>query len=180
MKTLETERLILRPFTLNDLDDFFEYCSLETVGPNAGWAAHHSKEFSKKIIENFIEKDDVLALFHKKDKKVIGSIGLHKKNEDDLGEYYEIGYVLSTPYEGQGLMTETVRKVIEHAFNDLNLDIIYCGHFIENSKSRRVIEKCYFKYIGNRTYKSVDFGDKESKFYSLSKEDYTKYMEGNK
>ena len=48
MKTLETERLILRPFILDDLDDFFEYCSLETVGPNAGWAVHKDKEFSKK------------------------------------------------------------------------------------------------------------------------------------
>ena len=44
MKRLVTERLILRPFTFDDLDDFYEYCSLKTVGPNAGWKVHENKD----------------------------------------------------------------------------------------------------------------------------------------
>ena len=108
---------------------------------------------------------------------MIGSVGLHKKNDDSLGDYYEIGYVLSTPYEGRGLMTETVRRVLEHAFMDLKLETVYCGHFVENNKSRRVIEKCYFKYLYKKIYQSIDFGDKESMLYSLTKKDYLKLKE---
>ncbi len=174
MKTLETERLILRPFVLDDIEDFFEYCQMKTVGPKAGWAVHDDKAFSRKIIEGFIEKGDVLAVFLKTESKVIGSVGLHKKT-DKLGNIlYEIGYVLSTPYEGKGLMTEAVKKVNEHAFLELNLDEIIVCHFLENDKSRRVIEKCNFEYIKNISYETLNFGPKESKLYSIKRVDYIK------
>ncbi len=177
MKTLETDRLILRPFVLEDLDDFYEYCSLKTVGPNAGWAVHENKEHSKKIIMNFIEKQDVLALSLKENRKVIGSVGLHKKMAEDNKEYYEIGYVLSTPYEGRGLMTEAVKRVVKHAFLDLGIEMLYVCHFLENHKSRRVVEKCHFEYLYDIQYETINFGTKESRLYHLKKEQYLK-MEG--
>jgi len=174
MKTLETERLILRPFVLDDIEDFFEYCQMETVGPKAGWAVHDNKEFSRKIIEGFIEKEDVLAVFLRTENKVIGSVGLHKKT-DALGNIqFEIGYVLSTPYEGRGLMTEAVKRVIKHAFLELNLEEIFVCHFLENDKSRRVIEKCNFEYIKKMKYKTLDFGLKESRLYSIKRVNYIK------
>jgi RimJ/RimL family protein N-acetyltransferase len=71
MNCLETKRLRLRPFETSDLDDFFDYCSLDTVGPNAGWEVHTDKIFSLKIIQGFIEKNDVLALVDKKDNKAM-------------------------------------------------------------------------------------------------------------
>ncbi|MBN2541019.1 MAG: GNAT family N-acetyltransferase [Bacilli bacterium] len=177
MKTLETERLILRPFKLSDLDDFFEYCSLETVGPNAGWSVHKNKEESKTIIEGFIKKGDVLALVDRFDNKVIGSVGLHQKPDEFGNMQTEIGYVLSTPYEGRGLMTEAVRRVLEHAFLELDIDLIHVYHFKENKKSRRVIEKCYFTYVGETVYQTVSFGKKESLAYQLKKEEYLKLRE---
>lgn len=179
MEILETERLILRPFKTTDLDDFYEYCSMKTVGPNAGWVVHENKFLSLKIIESFIEKGDVLAVHHKADNKVIGSIGLHEKKDALNQTYYEIGYVLSTPYEGQGLMTETVKRVIQHAFLDLNVEKIMVCHFIENDKSRRVIEKCGFEFTHQGLYQSRDFGLKVSKYYILTKENYIKLMEAN-
>ncbi len=177
MKTLETVRMILRPFTLEDLEDFYEYASMETVGPNAGWAVHENKDQSKSILESFIQKDDVLAIFHRQDKKVIGSIGLHCKVDESGESHYEIGYVLSTPYEGRGLMTEAVKRVLEHAFLDLNINCIDVYHFIENMKSRRVIEKCNFEYIGNIQYETLNFGTKDSRAYQLTKQQFIKSME---
>ncbi|MCK5732131.1 MAG: GNAT family N-acetyltransferase [Tenericutes bacterium] len=173
MKTLDTERLILRAFKMTDIDDFFEYCKMETVGPNAGWMPHTSKEISKSIIKKFLEKGDVWAIYHRIDNKVIGSVGLHKKVDSKTNEtFYEIGYVLSTTYEGVGLMTETVKSVIKHAFIDLNLKEIKVCHFLENDKSRRVIEKCNFRYLKNIKYITQDFGEKVSRFYTLSREEY--------
>jgi putative acetyltransferase len=177
MDRLETKRLILRPFLESDLEDFFEYCTLETVGPNAGWAVHENKLFSLKIIQSFIEKGDVLALVHKGDNKVIGSVGLHKKTDEFNKTIYEIGYVLSTPYEGCGLMTETVKRVLQHAFMDLDLPRVMVCHFIGNDKSRRVIEKCGFVHTHFGEYKTLNFGVKKSKYYILTKDNYIKNRE---
>lgn len=73
MKTLETERLILRKFVEDDLDDLFEYAQSPNVGPNAGWAPHKTKEDSANILKMFIEEDEVWAIVEKKSNKVIGS-----------------------------------------------------------------------------------------------------------
>lgn len=177
MKELETKRLLLRPFLVTDLDDFFEYCSLETVGPNAGWGVHTDKNESLKIIKSFIEKKDVLALVSKKENKVIGSVGLHNKIDEANDSKYEIGYVLSTYYEGRGLMTEAVKAVLKHAFMDLCIDKVIVCHFIENNKSRRVIEKCGFIHTHYGQYKTLNFGSKKSKYYILTKENYINNME---
>jgi len=180
MKRLETSRLILRPFTMMDLDDFFAYCKLETVGPNAGWKPHKNKEESRMIIQGFLEKQDVLALLYKQNQKVIGSIGLHHKRDEYGNEYYELGYVLSTPYEGRGLMTEAAKKVIEYAFLDLEIDAIYVSHFMENRKSQRVIEKCHFTYLKDSKYQTANYGIKHSKKYILTRDKFIKIMEENK
>lgn len=178
METLETERLILRPFNISDQDDFFEYCSLDTVGPNAGWAVHKNKEFSSKIIQGFIDKDDVLAIVDKESHKVIGSVGLHNREKDLKEKSYELGYVLSTLYEGRGLMTEAVKRVMKYAFLEMKVPKIIVCHFIENNKSRRVVEKTGFTYDREGMYKTIDFGIKKSKYYSMTRNDYYNYMEG--
>ncbi len=48
--TLKTERLLLRPWRLTDLDDFYEYASVDGVGQMAGWIPHENKEKSKQKI----------------------------------------------------------------------------------------------------------------------------------
>ena len=53
---LETERLILRPFEVKDLEDFFEYASVEGVGECAGWNHHENIEVSKDILTDFIKE----------------------------------------------------------------------------------------------------------------------------
>jgi len=149
---IETERLLLRPFNESDLTDFYNYASVPGVGEMAGWPHHDSIETSKRILKSFIDEKEVLAIFHKADKKVIGSLGLHWSwaNSDDRYrdlKVKEIGYVLSKDYWGQGLMPEAVKAVIDYGFNTLGLDAFSCGHFIENDQSRRVIEKCGFTFV---------------------------------
>ncbi|MDY0023426.1 MAG: GNAT family N-acetyltransferase [Candidatus Izemoplasmatales bacterium] len=172
MKEIITERLRLRSFNLSDLKDFYEYARLETVGPNAGWTPHPSIEYSKKILESFIISTEVWALELKKENKVIGSIGLHKRTIEEFGEVYELGYVLSTFYEKQGFMTEAIGAVLNYTFNELNLEEIYVGHFLENERSEKLINKFNFKFIKVINYQSRDYGLKVSKIYRLEKKDY--------
>ncbi len=148
---LESERLILRPFCPEDLDDLYAYASVEGVGEMAGWRHHESKEKSKEVLDMFISENKVFALVLKENGKVIGSLGVEKYGlEDKLTEFdgylgREIGYVLSKDYWGMGLMPEAVRTVINYLFDVTDLDFLTCGYYDFNSQSRRVQEKCGFK-----------------------------------
>ena len=148
---LETERLILRPWSLDDLDDFFEYAKNPDVGPRAGWFAHKNKEESLVILKRFIEEKKTFAIVYKENNKVIGSLGIEKYGlEDKLSEFFdyqgrEIGYVLSKDYWGKGLMPEAVKAVIKYLFNECGFDFLLCGYYDFNNQSKRVQEKCAFK-----------------------------------
>lgn len=127
-KTLETGRLLLRPFRQTDLEDFYAYASVEGVGEMAGWQHHESKEKTQEILDSFIREDKVFALVDKSTGKVIGSLGVEKyEMEDNLTEFdgllgREIGFVLSRGYWGRGLMPEAVKVVTDFLFKHCNLD----------------------------------------------------------
>ena len=148
---LETERLILRAFKQSDLDDFYEYASVEGVGERAGWKHHESIEETQQILNMFINHDKTFAIVLKENNKVIGSLGVEEYGmEEALTEFVEyrgreIGYVLSKDYWGKGIMTETVKVVINYLFNEQDLDFLTCGYYDFNSQSKRVQEKCGFK-----------------------------------
>lgn len=150
-KVIETERLILRPFIASDLDDLYEYASVDGVGEMAGWRHHESKEKTAEILENFIFEDKTFAICLKENGKVIGSLGVEKYGlEDRLTEFFEykgreIGYVLSRDYWGKGIMPEAVKAVIDYLFLECDLDFLTCGYYDFNIQSKRVQEKCGFK-----------------------------------
>lgn len=150
-KIIETKRLILRAFTLEDLDDFYEYASVQGVGERAGWAHHKSKQESQEILKRFIAEDKTFAICLKKDGKVIGSLGVEKYGlEESLTEFNgylgrEIGYVLAKSCWGKGIMPEAVTAVIEYLFKEIDLDFLICGYYDFNAQSKRVQEKCGFK-----------------------------------
>ena len=157
--TIETDRLLLRPFEKSDLHDFNAYAKVEGVGELAGWHHHRSMDESEKILDSFLEGKSTFALFHKKDKKVIGSLGLHA-GWTSRNETYkhlnakEIGYVIAKDYWGMGLAAEAVLAVIEYGFTNLGLEAFGIAHFAENIASRRVAEKCGFMYIETGKYYS--------------------------
>ena len=59
---LETERLILRPWTQDDLEDFYAYASIDGLGQMAGWTPHRCVEESEFILSHFIAGKKTLAL----------------------------------------------------------------------------------------------------------------------
>lgn len=176
METLKTERLLLRPWRESDAEDFFEYARDPEVGPNAGWKPHESLEESRKILRSFIEGGEVRALEWKESGKVIGSLGLHGDRifpeRKDSGK--ELGYVLSREYWGRGLMTEAVKGVLPFVFEEKRLDYLSVAHFAWNMRSKRVIEKCGFRYIETKKGTFTDYrGEKlDEVCYLLTREDY--------
>lgn len=154
---LNTERFVLRPWRESDLEDFFEYASVDGVGQMAGWLPHKNIEESQKILGKFISGKKTFALEYQG--KVIGSLGIERYDEEHYSELAllkgrEIGYVLSKAYWGQGLMPEAVKAVIQYLFEVVHLDFVLAGHFERNKQSARVLQKCGFEYVKTIPYET--------------------------
>ncbi|NTU89426.1 MAG: GNAT family N-acetyltransferase [Actinobacteria bacterium] len=171
---IETERLILRPLTEDDAKDVFEYSKNPAVGPNAGWMPHRSVEDSRAYIESIASAPHVYGIFHKESGVNIGSIGLIKETRRKNPDSMVLGYALAQPWWGQGYMTEAAREVIRYGFEDLGLSLITCDHYLFNSRSERVIDKCGFKSEGTlRAAEATPDGIMQDVIlYSLTKQEY--------
>ena len=154
---LHTQRLTLRPWRQSDLEDFFEYASVEGVGQMAGWLPHKDIGETQKILDSFIEKKRTFALDYQG--KVIGSLGVEYYSETESPELDSmrtraLGFVLSKDYWGRGLMPEAVNAVIRWLFEEQKLDAILCAHFDWNTQSARVQQKCGFHFLKESVYKT--------------------------
>lgn len=148
-KSLETERLILRCWNESDAEDLYKYASDPDVGPIAGWPAHQSIEESRDVIKNVLSGKEAYAVCLKEDGKAIGAIELKLNGHTDMtdrDDECEMGYWLGKPFWGQGIMPEAVKEMLRHAFEDLGMQKVWIGYYEGNAKSKRVQEKCGFKY----------------------------------
>ena len=146
---LITEQLILRPCEESDAESLYEYAKDPQVGPIAGWPPHTSVEDSRDIIKSVLAVNETYAICKRQDNRAIGSIGLMRGEQSNLDipeDEGEIGYWIGVPFWGQGYVPEAVRELIRHGFEDLKLNRIWCGYFEGNDKSKRVQEKCGFRY----------------------------------
>ena len=143
---LETERLVLRSWLLDDLDDLYEYAQNVSVGVMQGWKPHESKEESLVALKSFIADDERWAIQLKENCKVIGSIKLSP--DENRGRYYAkyVSYVLSEKYWGKGYMTETLSRIIKYGFEEMNIDLLSAFHYPHNIRSKHVLERCGFQY----------------------------------
>lgn len=148
--TLKTDRLTLRPWNKDDLDDFYEYASVDGVGQPAGWLPHESIKDTHNILKLFIANKNVFAIEYCG--RVVGSLGIDEYDEELLPEYKdklgrELGFVLAKDCWGMGLMPEAVGAVISYLFDTVKLDFIVCCHYTDNERSARVQQKCGFKHV---------------------------------
>ena len=147
---IETERLILRPWREDDARACFIYASNPLIGPIAGWPVHKSEEESREIIKNVLMARETYAICLKSTGELIGSIGLKFRGNTDFtdkSDECELGYWIGQPFWGNGYMTEAAKALIKHAFEDLKVTKIWAGYYDGNEKSKRVQEKCGFKYV---------------------------------
>lgn len=152
---LETERLILRPVTLEDTEDLFEYAS-DIENTSHVFPTHQSIEETKEVIANFYLKSPLgkYGIVLKENNKFIGSIDLRVESEHKRAE---IGYALNLSYTGQGYMTEAGTKILSLAFDKLNLNHVKAVHSTINPKSGEVMKRLGMKKVGvmpkNRIHK---------------------------
>ncbi|MCQ2554299.1 MAG: GNAT family N-acetyltransferase [Clostridia bacterium] len=146
---IETERLILRPFRVEDAESIYEYAKDLDVGPGAGWPPHDSLETSREVIKNVLMVPYTYAVCLKSDNKAIGSISLMigKNSNFGIGENEaELGFWIGKPFWGNGYIKEASLALLEKGFGKMRLERIWCAHLDENMKSARVQEKCGFRF----------------------------------
>lgn len=167
MKTLETERLILREWHEKDADEYFELYKNPEV-ENAGATICKNINESIESIRSLINSQGSWAIVLKENSKIVGSIFLGDINRHD--RYRELEYVISGNYQNKGYATEAVKSVLKYAFTELDLLVVAVCYYPFNIKSKRVIEKCCFTYEGTLRKYSRNLAD--SIRYSMTKEEW--------
>lgn len=131
---INTDRLVIRKFEIEDWQDVYEYTSNSRVMkyiPEGVFTEENAKEF---VIENTKHFPVVL----KAENTVIGHIAFLKYFEDHT---YEIGWVFNPKYQNKGFASEAAQAILEYGFTQLNLHRIIATCQPQNTPSYRVMEK---------------------------------------
>lgn len=150
-KRITTNKILLRNFEKEDLEDLYDYSSQNGVGEFAGWPHHESLEQSAKVLNEFIQNENQLAIVYRENEKVIGHIGIHKDSENNRPDTKELGYVLNRDYWNRGIMTEVIYAVLDKLFLN-GIAYVYACCFQNNAASKHLIEKCGFTFVQEGTY----------------------------
>ena len=175
---LETERLILRPITPEDIPsyqaNFNDYEIIRYLATNVPWPYPENgvEEFYYNILLPKQGKDYWHWGIFKKDspKETIGGIDLWRNSKVD-----NRGFWLARKHWGKGYMTEAATRINDHAFNELGFEVLYFGNAVANIGSRKIKEKTGAICIGTRAFKYVDPTVSESQDWKLTKEAWMKF-----
>ena len=161
----ETERLFIRPYTMDDLDNFFRLNGDEEVMRyiRTAQTLEESKVFLKKIINAYAERPGTgrWGMFSKDD-QYVGSFAIIPVESSD--KLQQLGYALLKENWGRGYASESVKGGIHYAFNQLGLTQIAGITFPENIPSQKVLLKNGFVFN-----KTIIEEDKEMNLYILRK-----------
>lgn len=176
-KTIVTERLILRKFTVDDGENMYKnWASDNEVTKFLTWPPHNDVSMSKSIIELWIKETKMSNNYQwcielKEIKEAIGSISVVHINE--LIEAVEIGYCMGKDYWNQGLMTEAFQAIIHFFFLEVGVSEIKARHDIKNTASGKVMIKCGLKFEGMKYQAATNnTGICDLACYAILRDDY--------
>jgi RimJ/RimL family protein N-acetyltransferase len=167
---IETERLWLRRFTLDDVDDSWEMNRQPEVRRYLPGEGGPSRQQVRRLIEENTLADyqkygfGRLAIIHKADQRFIGFTGL--KYLPDMDEV-DVGYRLRREYWGRGLATEATRPAIAWGFQRLQLPRVIAMAMVGNKASIRVMQK-----LGMSYWKQIEEAGHAVVCYKLERQDF--------
>lgn len=156
--TLETDRLLLRPFVCEDANAIFDnWASDPEVSRFLRWPTHTSIEVSKKVTDSWVEGYEQpdfyqwaivpkLEFFDGEGGQPIGTIS-SVELRDDIDEV-EIGYCIGKSWWHMGITSEALAAVIRFFFEQVGANRIEAHHAVENPHSGAVMRKCGMMYEG--------------------------------
>ena len=137
---LETERLLLRPFQFEDVDDVLSY----STDPEFGRFLPIPQPFTHGDAAEFVARKVLLEWSTQPrfaivlGRNVVGDVGLNLQVNHNIAE---LGYALARPLWSRGITTEAARAVVAWGFDRYSLHKIYARAYVRNPGSWRVMEK---------------------------------------
>lgn len=177
---METERLKLRPITLADAEDMYEYASKED-NTYFVFPRHTSIDDTRHSIATYFMADPLgkFGIELKENNKLIGTADIRV----DMTKFKaEVGYVLNQTYSNQGYATEAVKKLVEFAFETLELEKV-----IATCDARNITSEALMKRLGmtkegharkHELWKKGEWVD--MLYYGLLKEEYIEQKNSSK
>ena len=172
---IETERLVLRPVTLDDAEAMFEYAS-DKENTRYTFPTNQSLEETRNNIALFYLANPLgrWGIELKENGKFIGTIDL--LDLDLCLKKGSIGYVLNKDYWNQGLATEATKAVIALAFEQLGMNKLIAVYDKDNPASGRVMAKAGMQFSHEEAYAMLDLHEEGRMVtrvhYVLTKEEY--------
>ena len=154
MATITTDRLMLRPLTIDDAEAAFEWTGDERVARYMIYSTHESVETTKEWLRSINTSDTAyeFGFVRRSDNKLIGAGGIRLKEDG----FWEFGYNLRYDCWGMGYTTEAVKAMMDfvrRSFGEVRFKAM-CAD--ENTASAHVIEKCGLVFKGYGEYSSYD------------------------
>lgn len=170
---IETERLLIRPFTLEDLPLLIEQRSDPEVNRYLGGTKMQNPEALAERIEFYIgcyEKYGfgMSAMIWKETGEMFGWSGLQPL---DRTTEIEVGYGMIKKFWGRGIGFEAAKAWLDFGFNVKYLIRIVAVAYLENIGSRRIMEKLGMSYEKTETYYGA-----ECVFYGISRDEFAKLV----
>ncbi len=151
---LETERLILRPITMEDKPAIYKWAGNPEVTRYMIYPNYNSEDDADIWINDLYnkEKEFDYGFVWKETGELIGSGGLYGKD----GDIWTIGYNIRQDMWGKGIVPEACSKIIEYVREHYPVHAIQGDFASENNKSRRVMEKLGMTYLEDCEYTKLD------------------------
>ena len=149
---LETDRLILRRFTMDDAEGMLNnWASDDEVTKYLTWHTHQNIETTMAYIDYCMQEYAKSAFYQwiieiKETQELIGNISVVKVIDET--DSLELGWVIGRKYWGKGYTAEAARVIIEVLFDKVGANCIYAAHDVNNPNSGRVMQKIGMKYEG--------------------------------
>jgi [ribosomal protein S5]-alanine N-acetyltransferase len=154
---IETERLILRPFNLHDLDAFALICADPDVMRFIGNGKAIEKEATKELLVWIVSQYEelgfgLLAVTLKENNQLLGFCGFIKQVIDNE-THIELGYRLDSAFWGEGIATEAAQAMKNYAFNQLNIPHLVSIIHVDNMASKQVARKVGLNHMKQTNFK---------------------------
>lgn len=176
-RRIETERLVLRPFTPSDAEGMlWNWAGDERVQSNYGEPTYGTLEAVQELLGRYLEgygKPETYrwAIDAKGGGTCIGQIAFFLV--DSKNHFAEIEYCVGTAFQGKGYATEATQAVIAFGFDEVGFHKVQISHKASNTASKRVIDKCGFPYEGRlRDYFYVDGAYEDRLYYAILQAEY--------
>lgn len=159
-KYIETDRLILRPFAMEDAEAMFRnWASDPEVTKYLMWPTHESIDISRQVLADWVahypeENYYQWAIVLKSLGQPIGSIAVVHQHER-TGKA-EVGYCMGKAWWHRGIMTEALGAVIRFLFEEVGCNRVESCHDPNNPNSGKVMTKCGMRYEGTQRQASFN------------------------